>query len=89
MGASPMGLREHEELRTSQSLCPSSLPSKPMVFPSHPGPLQMSCTLAQISALDIGAHVGPPQAAEKAQLSGGEMWSRVAGRPRRPLLQGS
>lgn len=28
-------------------------------------------TLAQISALDIGAHVGPPQAAEKAQLSGG------------------
>ncbi|KAG8521462.1 Testicular acid phosphatase [Galemys pyrenaicus] len=28
-------------------------------------------TLAQISALDIGAHVGPPRAAEKAQLSGG------------------
>ncbi|XP_040834270.1 testicular acid phosphatase [Ochotona curzoniae] len=28
-------------------------------------------TLAQISALDIGAHVGPPKAAEKAQLSGG------------------
>ncbi|TKC53664.1 hypothetical protein EI555_018405 [Monodon monoceros] len=28
-------------------------------------------TLAQISALDIGAHVGPPGAAEKAQLSGG------------------
>ncbi|XP_007531351.1 testicular acid phosphatase [Erinaceus europaeus] len=28
-------------------------------------------TLAQISALDIGAHVGPPHAAEKAQLSGG------------------
>uniref|UniRef100_A0A8C5Z4H5 acid phosphatase n=1 Tax=Marmota marmota marmota TaxID=9994 RepID=A0A8C5Z4H5_MARMA len=28
-------------------------------------------TLAQISALDIGAHVGPPRAAEKAQLTGG------------------
>ncbi|KAM9048247.1 LOW QUALITY PROTEIN: testicular acid phosphatase [Megaptera novaeangliae] len=28
-------------------------------------------TLAQISALDTGAHVGPPGAAEKAQLSGG------------------
>nr|KAF6408813.1 acid phosphatase 4 [Rousettus aegyptiacus] len=27
-------------------------------------------TLAQISALDIGAHVGPPRAAEKAQLTG-------------------
>lgn len=46
-------------------------------------------TLAQISALDIGAHVGPPQAAEKAQLSGGEMWSRAAGRPRRLPLEGS
>nr|XP_008505770.1 PREDICTED: testicular acid phosphatase [Equus przewalskii] len=31
-------------------------------------------TLAQISALDIGAHVGPPRAAEKAQLTGGEVW---------------
>uniref|UniRef100_A0A8C0VUC7 acid phosphatase n=1 Tax=Castor canadensis TaxID=51338 RepID=A0A8C0VUC7_CASCN len=30
-------------------------------------------TLAQISALDIGAHVGPPRAAEKAQLTGGEV----------------
>ncbi|XP_006868200.1 PREDICTED: testicular acid phosphatase [Chrysochloris asiatica] len=28
-------------------------------------------TLTQISALDIGAHVGPPRAAEKAQLAGG------------------
>ncbi|XP_036129950.1 testicular acid phosphatase [Molossus molossus] len=28
-------------------------------------------TLAQMSALDIGAHVGPPRAAEKAQLTGG------------------
>ncbi|XP_058386717.1 testicular acid phosphatase [Diceros bicornis minor] len=28
-------------------------------------------TLARISALDIGAHVGPPRAAEKAQLTGG------------------
>uniref|UniRef100_A0A8C0DP36 Acid phosphatase 4 n=1 Tax=Balaenoptera musculus TaxID=9771 RepID=A0A8C0DP36_BALMU len=28
-------------------------------------------TLAQISALDIGAHVGPPGAAEEAQLYGG------------------
>ncbi|KAM5237351.1 testicular acid phosphatase [Ctenodactylus gundi] len=28
-------------------------------------------TLGQISALDIRAHVGPPRAAEKAQLSGG------------------
>ncbi|XP_003406888.1 testicular acid phosphatase [Loxodonta africana] len=28
-------------------------------------------TLTQISALDIGAHVGPPRAAEKAQLTGG------------------
>lgn len=40
-------------------------------------------TLAQISALDIGAHVGPPRAAEKAQLTGGEMWGWEVGRPKR------
>lgn len=34
--------------------------------------LDVMRTLAQISALDIKAHVGPPKAAEKAQLSGGE-----------------
>ncbi|XP_049643532.1 testicular acid phosphatase [Suncus etruscus] len=33
--------------------------------------LDVMRTLAQISALDIKAHVGPPKAAEKAQLSGG------------------
>ncbi|XP_055993091.1 testicular acid phosphatase [Sorex fumeus] len=33
--------------------------------------LDVMRTLARISALDIGAHVGPPRAAEKAQLSGG------------------
>lgn len=36
-------------------------------------------TLAQISALDIGAHMGPPRAAEKAQLTGGEVWGWEAG----------
>uniref|UniRef100_A0A8D2HRY8 Acid phosphatase 4 n=1 Tax=Urocitellus parryii TaxID=9999 RepID=A0A8D2HRY8_UROPR len=37
-------------------------------------------TLAQISALDIGAHVGPPRAAEKAQLTGGEVWGWEVGK---------
>lgn len=37
-------------------------------------------TLAQISALDIGAHVGPPRAAEKAQLTGGAVWGWGVGR---------
>uniref|UniRef100_A0A8C0L718 acid phosphatase n=1 Tax=Canis lupus dingo TaxID=286419 RepID=A0A8C0L718_CANLU len=44
-------------------------------------------TLAQISALDIGAHVGPPRAAEKAQLTGGEMWGWEVGRPKRLPLR--
>ncbi|XP_017367979.1 testicular acid phosphatase [Cebus imitator] len=34
-------------------------------------------TLAQISALDIGAHVGPPRAAEKAQLTGGILLNAI------------
>uniref|UniRef100_A0A452TZ89 acid phosphatase n=1 Tax=Ursus maritimus TaxID=29073 RepID=A0A452TZ89_URSMA len=36
-------------------------------------------TLAQISALDIGAHVGPPRAAEKAQLTGGILLDAILG----------
>nr|XP_006208480.1 testicular acid phosphatase [Vicugna pacos] len=34
-------------------------------------------TLARISALDIGAHVGPPRAAEKAQLTGGVLLDAI------------
>ncbi|MBW04183.1 Testicular acid phosphatase, partial [Eschrichtius robustus] len=41
-----------------------------LLLPSWASPDVLQ-TLAQISALDTGAHVGPPGAAEKAQLSGG------------------
>lgn len=62
----------------------SSLPVSPqqahgLPLPSWASP-DVLRTLAQMSALDIGAHVGPPRAAEKAQLTGGEAWGGAAGR---------
>lgn len=63
----------------------SSLPVSPqrahgLPLPSWASPDVLQ-TLARISALDIGAHVGPPRAAEKAQLTGGEVWGGGGGRP--------
>lgn len=65
-------------------LCPLSLSlqrAHGLPLPSWASP-DVLRTLAQISALDIGAHVGPPRAAEKAQLTGGEVRGWEAGRPR-------
>ena len=45
------------------SLSPQQAHGLPLPSWASPDVLQ---TLAQISALDIGAHVGPPGAAEKA-----------------------
>lgn len=47
-----MGLRSMRSSGHHQSFVPSLSPSKPMVFPSHPGPLQMS--LAQTLSSDLG-----------------------------------
>lgn len=66
---------------TLSSLSPQRAHGLPLPSWASPDVLR---TLAQISALDIGAHVGPPRAAEKAQLTGGEVWGRVAGRPGAP-----
>jgi hypothetical protein len=57
--------------------CPGPLSVSPqrahgLTLPSWASP-DVLRTIAQISALDIGAHVGPPRAAEKAQLTGGEV----------------
>lgn len=72
--------RRIRELRMVH-LCPP--PASPQQAHGLPLPAWASPdvlrTLAQISALDIGAHVGPPRAAEKAQLTGGKVCGWEAG----------
>ncbi|KAK2089010.1 Testicular acid phosphatase [Saguinus oedipus] len=70
--------RRIRELRMVH-LCPP--PASPQQAHGLPLPAWASPdvlrTLAQISALDIGAHVGPPRAAEKAQLTGGILLNAI------------
>ncbi|GAB1292006.1 Testicular acid phosphatase [Apodemus speciosus] len=58
------------ECQIPRHLVPKGLRAHGLDLPSWASP-DVLRTLSQISALDIRAHVGPPRAAEKAQLTGG------------------
>ncbi|EGW07326.1 Testicular acid phosphatase [Cricetulus griseus] len=63
-------LRESTEAADYQEALEGWTRAHGLALPSWASP-DVLRTLSQISALDIRAHVGPPRAAEKAQLTGG------------------